>query len=62
MNKIIPISYDERENMFNFSQKYYMWGIEKAFLNVISLCQRVSAPFVIPSNANINQGLIQSLL
>lgn len=62
MDKIIPIPYDEREKMFNFYQKYYMWGIEKAFLNVISVCQRESAPFVIPSNANINQGLIQSFL
>jgi hypothetical protein len=39
-----------------------MWGIDMALINVIELGKKVGAPFVIPSNANINQGLIGSLI
>jgi exopolyphosphatase/guanosine-5'-triphosphate,3'-diphosphate pyrophosphatase len=62
LRKIIPVPYDKREEIYHFSQKDYMWGIDKAFLNVINICKTVEAPFVIPSNANINLGLILSLL
>lgn len=62
LKKIIPIPYDKREKIYRFSQKDYMWGIDKAFLNVINICKTVESPFVIPSNANINLGLIFSLL
>jgi exopolyphosphatase/guanosine-5'-triphosphate,3'-diphosphate pyrophosphatase len=61
LKKIIPIPYDEREKTYRFKQKYYMWGIDKAFLNVCSICEKTASPFVIPSNANINQGLVLSL-
>ncbi|HUW24757.1 MAG TPA: hypothetical protein VMW04_03990 [Patescibacteria group bacterium] len=60
--EITPVPYDVREKRFNFKQKYYMWGIDKALLVVTHLCDRLKAPFVIPSNANINQGLILSLV
>lgn len=62
LKNIVPIAYDRREKIYQFKQKYYMWGIDKAFLNVVSICQKVKSPFVIPSNANINQGLILSLV
>jgi exopolyphosphatase / guanosine-5'-triphosphate,3'-diphosphate pyrophosphatase len=61
MNKITPVPYDKRERMFNFYQKYYMWGIEKAFLNIINICKKENSSQIIPSNANINEGLILSL-
>lgn len=62
LKKIIPIPYDQREDLYRFSQKYYMWGIDKAFLDIINIGKIIEAPFVIPSNANINQGLVLSLL
>lgn len=39
-----------------------MWGIDKAFLNIVELANKVGAPYVIPSNANINQGLLMSIV
>lgn len=62
LQKIIPIPYDQREEMFKFSQQYYMWGVDKAFLSVLEICQKVGTSSIIPSNANINQGLILSLV
>jgi len=61
LDRIIPIPYDQREEQYKFPQKYYMWGIDKAFLNVFKICKKVDAPYIIPSNANINQGLLLSL-
>lgn len=61
LQKIIPVPYDRRETMFNFSQKYYMWGIDKAFLNIITLGRKIGSPYIIPSNANINQGLLLAM-
>ncbi|HUV71948.1 MAG TPA: hypothetical protein VMW25_02980 [Clostridia bacterium] len=60
--EVTPVPYNVREKRFNFKQKYYMRGIDKAFLVVTHLCDRLGAPFVIPSNANINQGLILNLV
>jgi len=39
-----------------------LWGIDKAFLNVTSTSQKLQSPYIIPSNANINQGLAMSML
>jgi exopolyphosphatase/guanosine-5'-triphosphate,3'-diphosphate pyrophosphatase len=61
LKEVIPMPYDQREKKYNFYQKYYMWGIDKAFLNILSLCKKQSSPFVIPSNSNINEGLVMSL-
>lgn len=58
---IISIPYDKREEIYKLDQKYYMWGIEKAFLNIINICKKEQSPFVIPSNSNINEGLVLSL-
>ncbi len=61
LDQVIPISYDNREKKYPFGQSY-MWGIDKAFLNILSICRRENSPFVIPSNSNINQGLVLSLV
>ncbi len=62
LDKVWPIPYETREEIFHPKQRYYMWGIDKAFLNAVELAKKVQAPFVVPSNANINQGLLQSLI
>ena len=62
LDKIISIPYDKREKIYKLDQQYYMWGIDKAFLNIISICKKEKSPFVIPSNSNINDGLILSLI
>jgi len=61
LNKIIPVPYNEREKIYKLNQKYYMWGIDKAFLNVTTIAKHLESPHIIPSNANIAQGIIYSL-
>lgn len=62
LEKIISVPYDQREKEYKLDQQFYMWGIEKAFLNIVSICKKEQSPFVVPSNFNINDGLILSLL
>lgn len=62
LDKVWPIPYDLREKKYVSPTPKYMWGIDRAFLNVVELANRVGAPYVIPSNANINQGLILSMV
>ncbi|MBI3887612.1 hypothetical protein HY310_00915 [Candidatus Microgenomates bacterium] len=56
------IPYDEREKRYKSPTPKYMWGIDMGLTNVLTLAKIVDAPYIIPSNANINQGLIKSLL
>ena len=62
LESVIPMPYDTREQTYKNNYRYYMWGIDKALLNVTGIARRVGAPYVIPSNANINKGLVLSLL
>ena len=57
IKKILPLKYREREKMFTF-QKGYMWGIDKAFLNMVTIAEHLQSPYIIPSNANIAEGII----
>lgn len=61
MKKVLPLSYAEREKTFQF-QKGYMWGVDKAFLNIITIADILKSPYIIPSNANIAQGVIYSMM
>jgi hypothetical protein len=60
MEKILPIPYIKREQMYPF-QWGYMWGIDKAFLNVTTIAKHLGSPHIIPSNANIAQGIIYNM-
>jgi len=62
LDRIVPVPYDKREEMYKFKQKYYMWGIDKALINIISISKKVNSPYVVPTNSNINQGLVMSLI
>ncbi|MFA6007927.1 MAG: hypothetical protein WC784_04790 [Candidatus Shapirobacteria bacterium] len=59
--EIVPIPYRERDKRYLPNREYYMWGLDKALVNILTICEIVDSPFVIPSNANINLGLIASL-
>ena len=61
LDKVWEIPYDVREEKFVSPTYRYMWGVDKAFLNITELAKKVHAPYIIPSNANINQGLLLSL-
>lgn len=57
INNIIQFPFGKREEMYQF-QEGYMWGIDKAFLNIIMLCEKFGSPYIIPSNASIIQGFL----
>ena len=61
MNRMLPVTYEEREKLFDF-QKGYMWGIDKAFLNIVTLAEHLESPYIIPSNANIAQGVVWEMI
>jgi len=59
--KITHMPYEQRERADPYKQQYYMYGIDKALLNVLSIAEHIRSPYVIPSNANINQEMILAL-
>ena len=61
IKKVLPLSYKEREQNFPF-QYGYVWGIDKAFLNIATLAEKIESPFIIPSNANVSQGILYSMV
>lgn len=61
IGKVLPLNYGQREAKFPF-QEGYMWGIDKAFLNITTLAKKLKSPYIIPSNANIAQGIVYSMI
>lgn len=59
--KVLPLTFAEREARYDF-QKGYMWGIDKAFMNITTLAERLGSPYIIPSNANLAEGLVYSMI
>lgn len=60
IEKIASVPYSRREKMFDL-QKGYMWGIDKAFINVVTVANHFRSPYIIPSNANIAQGFVYDM-
>jgi exopolyphosphatase/guanosine-5'-triphosphate,3'-diphosphate pyrophosphatase len=61
VDKILPLTFAEREARYQF-QRGYMWGIDKAFTNITLLADRLGSPYIIPSNANLAEGLVYSMV
>ena len=61
IHKILPLNYKTREAKYPF-QYGYMWGVDKAFLNILTITEHLNSPHIIPSNSNIAEGLIYDLL
>lgn len=61
IKKVTPLNYKQRNEKFPF-QKGYVWGIDKAFLNIITMSEYFPSSYIIPSNANVAQGVIYSLI
>jgi exopolyphosphatase/guanosine-5'-triphosphate,3'-diphosphate pyrophosphatase len=61
VDEVLPLTFAERENLYQF-QKGYMWGIDKAFLNIGILAERLGSPYIIPSNSNVAEGLLYSMV
>ena len=60
MKEILPLNYRQREEKFPF-QKGYTWGVDKAFLNIVTMAKYFPSSYIIPSNANIAWGLVYAL-
>ena len=53
----LSLTYEEFKERFGYS-KGYLW----AFLNVLTIAEHFSSPVIIPSNVNIAQGLVYSMV
>jgi exopolyphosphatase/pppGpp-phosphohydrolase len=51
----------EREEMYPF-QYGYMWGVQMAFTNAITIAKHLGTNIIIPSNVNIAEGYIYELV
>ncbi len=61
IKKMTPLKYAEREELFDF-QKGYMWGVDKAFLNLVTLSKHLNSPYIVPTNSNIAEGIIWEMV
>jgi exopolyphosphatase/guanosine-5'-triphosphate,3'-diphosphate pyrophosphatase len=59
-DKLMPLTYEQRMELFP-SEPYYMWGADKAIMNVVALCEQLGVDEVLPSNMNISDGLLLEL-
>ncbi len=59
--QVLPLTFAEREAKYEF-QKGYMWGIDKAFVNIAILAERLGSPYIIPSNSNVAEGIVYSMI
>ncbi len=62
LNEIIKYNPAERGKLYPQLPHGYEWGIDKAFINVLTIASRLNSPYIIPSNANIAQGIIYSMV
>jgi exopolyphosphatase/guanosine-5'-triphosphate,3'-diphosphate pyrophosphatase len=59
-DKLMPLTYEQRMELFP-SEPYFMWGADKAIMNIVALCEKLGAEEVLPSNMNISDGLLLEL-
>lgn len=58
--QVIKLSYKDRMPMLP-EEPYYMWSIDKAFLNIFEAARILGVSEVVPSNANISSGIMYQL-
>lgn len=59
-NKIIRLPYEERGSFYP-DDPYYMWGVDKAFMNVITVAEYLYVNNIVPTNNNISTGILHEL-
>lgn len=59
-NKIISLHYEERSKFYP-EDPYYMWGIDKAFMNIMTISEYLKANKIVPTNNNIASGILQEI-
>lgn len=58
MKEVIKLKFGERDECYKDLPHHYGWGIDKGFLNAITVAEYFHSPYIIPSNANMAQGII----
>jgi len=61
LDEIKDLSHAQREKKYPL-QWGYMWGIQMAFYNAYYLAKRLGSKVIIPSNVNISEGYILSMV
>lgn len=61
IQKVLPYTFEQREKQYQDMHKGFIWTIDKGFINAITISNYFQSPYIIPSNANIAQGLIYQL-
>lgn len=59
-NKIVTLSYEDRMPMYP-AEPYYMWGADKALINIFQIGRYLGISTIVPSNNNISSGILQEL-
>jgi exopolyphosphatase/guanosine-5'-triphosphate,3'-diphosphate pyrophosphatase len=63
LDDLVYIPYGERKNKYYYhKQPFFMWGIDKGLMNIIAIAKHLESPYIIPTNSNINNGLVLSLI
>lgn len=57
IDELLPMTFGQRESRVHF-QRGYMYGVDKAFINILEIARHLGSPYIIPSNANIAKGFI----
>jgi len=58
--KVIKLPYEER-SLLHPDDPYYMWGIDKAFMNVITISEYLKVNKIVPTNNNVSSGIFNEL-
>ena len=61
LNHIIGFSHRVRDEMYPSFQTGYLWGVDKAFLNIITLSDKFNSPYILPTNASIMEGFLRKI-
>jgi exopolyphosphatase/pppGpp-phosphohydrolase len=61
IQQVLPYTFEEREKIYGDVQKGFMWAIDKGFLTAVTIAEYLESPYIIPSNANIAQGIVYTM-
>jgi exopolyphosphatase/guanosine-5'-triphosphate,3'-diphosphate pyrophosphatase len=59
-DKLIRYSFEERQQFF-LTEPYFMWGADKALMNILIFAEFLQVSEIIPSNMNVSDGLLLQL-
>lgn len=58
--KLLPLSIEERFSFYP-EDPYYMWGADKAFMNILTVSEYLNVDKIVPTNNNIATGILNEL-